>query len=70
MDGQMCEDIRIGIMVRTALIGDERGGMWRRIRDEHGNLLDIPSTWVTFSSTVLQVAGGIRRFLAEWEQEI
>lgn len=65
MDGLMCEDIRIGIQVRTEL----QKGMWRRIRFQDGAVMPMPGTWVSFSSMVLAEAGGIRRLFAEWEQE-
>ena len=55
MDGQMSEEIRIGIMVRLELSKFE----WYR-----------KSTGLcgySFSSTLLDEAGGIRKLLEEWE---
>lgn len=64
MDGQMSEDIRIGILVRTRMgqiaadVG-EYGGMWHR--------KDGTMTPMTFGSTLLEISGGIDRLFAEWE---
>ena len=66
MDGQMCEDIRIGVLVRSELYGDK---LWHRVRTQNGAPVEHSGVWVAFSSTLLMQAGGIRRFLEEWEQE-
>jgi hypothetical protein len=65
MDGLMCEHIRIGVMVETEL--NTPRTMWRRVRTMHGARVDN-GTLMNFSATVLREAGGIRRFLDEWEQ--
>ncbi len=54
MDGQMSEDIRIGIMVRLDMAGE-----WRR---KNGGLIGY-----SFCSTLLEEAGGIRKLFEEWE---
>jgi len=59
LDGQMCEEIRMGIAARQAF-----GGRGYRHKDptKRG-----PS--MSFSSTVLDVAGGFKKFLEEWEED-
>jgi len=67
MDGQMSEDIRIGILVRTRLqqlareaMASGRDGSWRRKAGD--------GSWaMTFGSSLLEDAGGIDRLFAEWE---
>ncbi len=57
MDGQMSEDIRIGILVRTEM---QRAGMWRR---KDGLLACY------FDSALLEEAGGIMKLIQEWKPE-
>lgn len=57
LDGQMCEEIRIGIAARQAFAG-------KGYRRKTGG---FPS--MSFSSTLLDAAGGFVRFLAEWEED-
>lgn len=56
--GSLEHDLRIGMMVAAEL---REGWCWQR-KDRMG-------TAMTFSNTLLSIAGGIRRFLAEWEPE-
>ncbi len=58
MDGQMSEEIRIGILVRVEM---QRAGMWRR---KDGGLISC-----SFGSTLLEEAGGILKLVREWEPE-
>lgn len=59
MGGQMSEDIRIGILVRTDM---QRGGtMWRRKEDRGGPAY-------SFGSGLLEMSGGIRGLFANWEE--
>lgn len=60
IDGQMCEDIRIGIHARQAF--RSANGVALMFRKKGSGM-----PWMSFSSTVLDVAGGFLRFLAEWE---
>ena len=75
MDGQMSEDIRIGILVRTRmsqLVVD----MEREFRATPGNentsrcamwrRKDGSSVPMSFGSTLLEIAGGIDRLFSEW----
>ena len=57
MDGQMSEEIRLGVLVLHAL----RGRGYRR-KDGTG-----PS--MSFSSTLIDIAGGFLKFIAEWEED-
>ena len=59
LDGQMCEEIRIGIHARQSFYG-------RSYRHKDPNKRG-PS--MSFSSTVLDIAGGFRKFLEEWEED-
>jgi len=56
VDGQMCEAIRIGVAIQAEL--SRLPVMWRRKPD------GVP---MTFSSYVLNQAGGLARLLTEWE---
>lgn len=56
LDGQMCEDIRIGIHVRQAFEG-------KMFRKKGGGIS------YSFGSAVLDMAGGFRKFLEEWEED-
>lgn len=62
VDGLMCEDIRVGIAVRQAFTSAGRGVslMYRR---KGGNGPDI-----SFSSALIDQAGGFQRFLDEWDR--
>ncbi len=55
-DAQMCEDIRLGVLVRTELAAL---GYWKK-KDGSG-----PS--FSFCATLLQMAGGVQRLLSEWD---
>lgn len=55
-DEQMCADIRLGIAVRQAF-----QSKWYRRKDGKG-------VWWSFSWTLIDAAGGFRRFLDEWEE--
>ncbi len=57
-DSQMCEDIRLGILVRTELAS---GGYWKK--------KDGTTPSISFCATLLQMSGGIRRLFAEWDHE-
>lgn len=57
--GSLEWDLRIGIAIRNELID---GWGWR---SKDG----VPCTPMTFSEALLREAGGIRRFLAEWEPD-
>lgn len=61
LDGQMCEEIRIGIHARQAF---SNKGYRRKDPAKRG-----PNISLSFSSTVLDVAGGFKRFLEEWEED-
>lgn len=60
VDGRMCEDIRIGIEAWRAY-----GGKGYRIKDPNASC----RISMAFSSTLLEIAGGFRRFLEEWEED-
>lgn len=59
MDGIMCEDIRLGVMVRVEM-RSLYNRMWRK--------KNSTGPCITFSSQLLEIAGGIRRLFAEWEE--
>jgi hypothetical protein len=66
VDGQMCEDIRIGIAVRQAFGSGAVNKMYRRKDLGDGRGCGIS---MSFGSTVIECAGGFRRFLDEWEED-
>lgn len=57
MDGQMCEEIRIGIYARLAWAGK---GYKRK---------DGSGSSYSFGSTLIEIAGGFKKFLEEWEED-
>ena len=62
VDGLLCEDIRVGIAVRLAFTGAGSGAplMYRR-KNKAGFTY-------SFSSGLIDEAGGFQRFLNEWER--
>ena len=62
VDGLMCEDIRVGIAVRLAFTGSGKGVVWM-YRDKTRRFPDM-----SFSSALIDYAGGFQRFLDEWER--
>ena len=75
MDGLMCEDIRLGIMVRTRMeqMAREAEAVWRSANPgkplyfiDWKRRVGI-STAMSFSSPLIEIAGGIDRLFAEWE---
>lgn len=55
MDDLMCDDIRIGIAIRTEFSG------WWVSKSNPGHQM-----W--FCAGAIQQAGGLRKFLSEWER--
>jgi len=77
MDGQMSEDIRVGIMVGVRIRHLMREAEERAIAADPGQFhvaewkkkgSSEPGT--NFSSYVLEAAGGIDRLFAEWELRV
>ncbi len=58
MDGLMCIDIRLGVMLRTEMEREGRGGTYRR-KDGNG-------TPMCFCEFLVNDAGGFRRFFEDY----
>lgn len=56
IDGQMCEEIRLGIHLRQAYVG-------RGFRPKKGGIT------MSFGSTILDIAGGFQKFLEDYEED-
>lgn len=56
--GDLAEPIRIGISIELEMA--RKHGFWRRKNESKG-------VGMSFSSTLLEISGGVEKLLAEWE---